>query len=294
MKRINILGDLNLDIILSGMKTFPSLGKEILAKEHVMHAGGSAANTALMLASMDWPVKFFSRIGNDISGNKILEQLTSCGLEIDKISQSASDETGVTVSLTYPNDRMYITYPGTVASSKLVDFPEGYLSNGDHLHLTSYFLQKGLQPSVGELLKKAKACNMTTSMDPGGDPDQKWNMKDLEPYWQYLDWFMPNVEEIKGVCGTEDLDAAVNNFSSRVPGIIVKTGKDGAILRHQGNIESFSGNDIDVVDTTGAGDCFNAGFLYALLRNNSLREAVLAGIEYGEKAVSSHGLPIIK
>lgn len=294
MKRINILGDLNADVILSGMKTPPALGKEIIAEKYVMHAGGSAANTALMLASMDCPVKFFSRIGNDIPGDKILEQLAHCGLETDGILQSDSEKTGVTVSLTYPDDRMYITYPGTVASVKPADFPEGYLSAGDHLHLSSYFLQKALRPLVGELLKKAKSRNMTTSLDPGGDPEQQWDMKCLEPYWRYLDWFLPNRDEIKGICGAGSLKAAVRGFSSRVPGVLVKMGKDGAMLRCQGKIESFPGNNIDIVDTTGAGDCFNAGFLYALLKGGSRRELVLAGIECGEKAVSSHGLPIRK
>lgn len=294
MKPVNIIGDLNIDIIFSGMKYLPLPGREITAENCRTGIGGSAANTALMLAAMDCPVKLFSRIGDDHHGKKILADLHKYGLSAATVSIAESEPTGVTVSLTYPEDRIYVTCAGTVASTRLEDIESGYISRGAYLHLTSYFLQKGLQSSVGELLKTAKQAGMITSLDPGGDPERQWDIGPLKPYLKYLDWFMPNTDEIKAITGINILEKAVENFSSEVSGMVVKNGKDGTIMKYNGSIEKFSAIATEVIDTTGAGDCFNAGFLYGLASGYSLRESVWLGNKYGAEAVASYGLPIDK
>src|SRR3990172_1542506 len=120
------------------------------------------------------------------------------------IAWSDRQPTGITVSLTYPHDRMYVSHLGTVASTTLDDLPRGYLCPGAHLHLASYFLQKGLQPSVGRLLKEAKEIGMTTSLDPGGDPSRQWDASGLKESFRYLDWFLPNADEIRAITETKD------------------------------------------------------------------------------------------
>jgi len=292
MRTISVVGDLNIDIIFSGMREAPAFGREINADDCRTGVGGSAANTALMLAAMDCPVKLFSRIGNDDYGGGILKDLKCHGLSTETIIRSKTEATGLTVSLTYPHDRMYVSHAGTVATTRLEDLPEGYLSRGNHLHLTSYFLQKGLQPFIGKLLRDAKEMRMTTSLDPGGDPMDEWDFGALKPYLRYLDWFMPNADEIKAITGTDELEDAIRVFGGEISGIVVKAGEDGAMTLCDGIIENHSVIDVKAIDTTGAGDCFNAGFLYALTTRRSLKEAVALGNECGAKAVASHGLPL--
>lgn len=290
MKTVIVLGDLNIDIILSGIEKYPSPGKEILAEEHVVKAGGSAANVAAMLAVNGCPVQLFSQAGSDPFGRYAVESLKKYGLNTDKITFSKKDATGITVSLTYPDDRIYITYTGAVASMRLEDIRNGYISRGSHLHLTSYFLQKELRPSIGRLLQRAKKNGMSTSIDPGGDPSGEWDMSSLAECFQYLDWFLPNADEIKGMTGTGDIHRAVRDLPC-VKGLVVKTGPDGAITRYKGEIRHHPGYTVKITDTTCAGDCFDAGFLYGITTGRSFSEAVDLGNKFGARAVSCTGLP---
>lgn len=291
MKTVIILGDVNIDIILSGMLSPPAWGKEILADNCVMKLGGSAANVAAMLAMNGCPVRLFGCVGNDSNGRYLINSLEEFRIETNTICIADNETTGVTVSLTYPHERMYISHLGTVASTKLENLSDGYLRKGSHLHLTSYFLQKGLRASVGGLLKQAKEIGMTTSLDPGGDPSGEWDLSDLQGYLQYLDWFMPNADEMKGVANKRNIEDAVINFAREVTGLVVKMGPQGAITRYEGRVEHWPGLDVQAIDTTCAGDCFDAGFLYSLTGGNPLSEAVHRGNEYGAQAVLNVGLP---
>jgi len=291
MKTVIIIGDVNIDIILSGMRSAPALGKEILADSSVMKLGGSAANVAAMLAMNGCPVRLFGCVGNDSNGRYLINSLKEFRVDTDTICIADNEPTGITVSLSYPHERMYISHLGTVASTKLENLPDGYLRKGCHLHLASYFLQKGLKASVGSLLKQAKEIGMTTSLDPGGDPSGEWDISDLRAYFQYLDWFMPNADEMKAVTKNRNIEDAVINFAQEVTRIVVKMGPQGAITRYKGNVEHWPGLDVKAVDTTCAGDCFDAGFLYSLTCGNPLPKAVQMGNKYGAQSVLNVGLP---
>ena len=292
MKTVIVLGDLNLDVILAGMEDYPCLGKEILAQTHLVEAGGSAANVASMLAADGCPVRLFSRVGNDSAGDYVVKSLEQRGVDTATIVRSNDQPTGITVSLTYSHDRMYISHLGTVTSTALDDLPDGYLCPGAHLHLSSYFLQQKLQPSVGRLLQEAKEAGMSTSLDPGGDPSGQYDMSGLNEYFQYLDWFMPNADEIRAIANTKNVEEAIRAFSPEVVGLVVKMAARGAMTRYRGNVEHTEGHAVPVVDTTCAGDCFDAGFLHGLSRGGSTADAVRLGNEYGAKTVSRVGLPL--
>jgi len=292
MKTIVILGDLNIDLIFSGLKTVPALGREILAKDYRLKIGGSAANTACVLASVGCPVRFFGVAGDDFFGRWIIDELKKCGLDAGTVRLANGQHTGVTVALTYASDRMYITDSGTVAATGLKDMANGYLNRGGHLHLAAYFLQKNLRPAVGGLIRRAKKIGMTTSLDPGYDPEDKWDLSAMEPYWQYLDFFLPNEKELISIVGINDFEQALLAFPSEVNGVVVKTGAHGALLRYKGKVEKHSALDeVKAIDTSCAGDCFNAGFLLGINRGYPVEDAVRLGNKYGAAAVSCVGLP---
>ena len=292
MRPINVVGDLNIDLILSGLEDEFGLGREVIASRRDVSVGGSAANVASLLAAHGCPVRLFAQVGGDSEGKSIIETLSARGLPVDTISISREDRTGITVSISYPHDRAYITFPGTVGSTTLEDLNDGYLQAQGHLHLASIFLQKSLRASIGTLLERAKALGMTTSLDPGGDPDGNWDISDLKAYFRYLDWFLPNADELCAISATHDLDAALDSVPDTVS-IVVKAGSDGAVLRYQGEILRFPAvpTSAAVVDTTCAGDCFDAGLLLGLMQGQSVSEAVNLGNQLGADSVTCVGLP---
>jgi sugar/nucleoside kinase (ribokinase family) len=291
MINIHILGDLNLDIILSGLEDLPTFGEEILASGCVMKPGGSAANVAIMLAVNDCPVSLFAQVGNDHAGKLLLQDLLTFGIDTETISISKQGATGLTVSLTFSKDRMYITHPGVVRTTSRKHLVDRYIESHTHLHLTSYFLQAALRREVGKILRTAKTAGMSTSLDPGGDTNGHWDISDLREHFQFLDYFMPNSDEICAITDRDELHAALLAFPKEAQAVIVKAGAHGALTRYHGEIEEYPAMPATVVDTTCAGDCFDAGFLFGLYRGETFQNAVQRGLQFGAQAVSTLGLP---
>jgi sugar/nucleoside kinase (ribokinase family) len=245
----------------------------------------------MMLALNGHPVRFYGEVGQDQAGILVREGLRTYGMNVDGVHVSDRGSTGITVSLTYPRDRMYITYPGTTSTTELEQGWHEVLQGGGHLHLASFFLLKGLRKRAGALLRKAKAAGMSVSFDPGGDPSDTWDISDLEDSLQFIDVLMPNADEIRGLTGLQDLENALSAFPESVQCIVVKAGSEGAFIRYRGEIERHRGFKVDVQDTSCAGDCFDAGFLHGWLRGEDLRRCIRWANLFGAQAVSVLGLP---
>ena len=295
MKEIIVLGDLCWDVYLGGMRRYPEMGVEVFADHGSMKPGGSGANTAMVLAMCDYPVRFYGSVGDDSAGGRILEDMAVYGLDTCWINRMAGLQTGFTVVLSYEEEqeRMLVTSPGTLCKAALDDFLPGYLKKGAHLHLSSFFIQQGLAPATGELLKLARMEGMTTSLDPGYDPRGGWDISAFGSSMEYLDWFMPNELEFMAISGGDDLIRAMEDFAPELPGLVVKAGARGAFLRreNENGIKQFPPEPFDVLDTTCAGDSFNAGFLLSLGRGDSPEEAVLMGNRFGGACSRVMGLP---
>jgi sugar/nucleoside kinase (ribokinase family) len=147
---------------------------------------------------------------------------------------------------------------------------------------------------MGELLQRAKEGGMSTSLDPGGDPSGKWDMSCLRRYYRFIDWFLPNSDEIRGVTGAGSLLEALRTLPGAVRCLAVKAGERGVYTRYEGRVEHFPAISVTVVDTTCAGDCFDAGFLAGILEGESFADAVRLGLSYAAQAVATVGLPIKK
>jgi sugar/nucleoside kinase (ribokinase family) len=291
LSSIHVLGDLNLDIILSGLEGTPAFGKERIASACRVKPGGSAANVSMMLAINNCPVRLYAQAGNDEAGRLAIKQLERYGLDTRTISISAVHTTGLTVSLTFPEDRMYVTYPGSVAQTRARDLTRGFIDDSAHLHLSSFYLQTSLKNDMGAILRTAKSAGMSTSLDPGGDTSDSWNMAELIELLQYLDYFMPSSDEICAMTGKEDVHEAVSAFPGEAGIVIVKAGARGALTRRGNTVEAYPAIPVDTVDTTCAGDCFDAGFLYGLYTGYSFEGAIQKGLQFGAQAVSTLGLP---
>jgi sugar/nucleoside kinase (ribokinase family) len=144
---------------------------------------------------------------------------------------------------------------------------------------------------------------MTTSLDPGRTAVKRpgggstagrakpWDLSPLSPYFEYLDWFMPNGGELGGVTGIADPGRALESLSADLKGVVVKLGAAGALIRHGGTVKAVPALVAYPLDTTCAGDCFDAGFLCGLSMGLPIEKTAELGNLFGALAVSCLGLP---
>ena len=272
-----VAGELNTDLILNGLGELPQIGKEILARDMTFTLGSSSAIFACNLSTLGANVNFIGKVGQDSFADKIIKDLEDKKVSVSSILFSRTAATGMTVALNYGQDRAMITYPGAIEEFTAGDVTDQLLRTARHLHVSSVFLQPGLRPGIHGLLARAKALGLTTSMDPQWDPAEKWDL-DLPALLPYVDVFLPNLTELKKLTGKEDVHTAIEAIRSHAHIVAVKDGDagahiwDGKTLFHQRPFLNPA-----VIDSIGAGDSFNAGFIYKFIQHHSLQQCA----EYG-------------
>lgn len=257
-----VVGELNVDLILNSIDSFPEMGKEKLAKNMTLTLGSSSAIFASNLSALGAKVSFIGKIGNDSFGNLVIESLKSKKVNTNYLIRSDEWNTGATIVLNYNEDRAMVTYAGAMEHLTISDISDEAISSAKHLHFSSYFLQPGMQSGIAELFKKAKDKGLTTSLDIQWDPNEKWNFnyKEVLPF---VDIFLPNEQEALLLTNENNLDNAITELSPFAKQIVVKLGSKGSLLVNGGKkILKKSFLNKNVVDAIGAGDSFNAGFIF--------------------------------
>ena len=283
-----VIGDLNIDLILSGIPKLPAYGEEVLATGITQRLGGSAANFAVCCARLGLSVALVANVGDDDFGAFLLGELERWGIATDHVGTHPELITGITVSLSGGRDRAFVTCVGTIDSLRGEDVPRELLPRCRHMHIASYFLQTRLQPDCPSLTRAAHAAGLGVSLDTGYDPAQRWN-GDLLELISEVDIFLPNEVEAQAIAGTTDPEAALAVLSAVVPVAVVKLGPHGAIASagpRTVHVPSFA---VRVADTTCCGDAFNAGFIDALLAGRPLPDAVARGNGCGALMASVMG-----
>jgi sugar/nucleoside kinase (ribokinase family) len=176
-----------------------------------------------------------------------------------------STATGVTLILPHGRERHILTYPGTMANLRLRDLDIEYLKSAKHFHLSSLFLQRSLEPDLPALFKELKAAGLTISLDTNDDPSGQWGGV-LDELLAYVDILLPNEMEACRMARKATVDEAIEELGRRVPCVAVKCGSRGSIVRVEGKTFSAPAVYVTPVDTIGAGDSFNAGFLFGWLK----------------------------
>jgi sugar/nucleoside kinase (ribokinase family) len=270
---IAIVGEINLDLILYGLPETMPTERELLANNFRMTLGSSSAILAHNLATLGSQVGFTTCVGPDAMGEIALEYLRDSGVDLSHVIPSPnSTATGVTLILPHGKNRHILTYPGTMLELRYADLDLVYLKSARHFHMSSLYLHRGLLPDVPRLFRELKAAGLTTSLDTNDDPDDRW--EGLEEILPHVDVFLPNKQEACLIAGTEHLEEAVEHLAKRVPLLVVKLGPQGAVLRKGSQEIRAAGNKVDVVDTVGAGDSFDAGFLHKFVGGAELEECL--------------------
>jgi len=285
---IAVIGELNVDLLASGLTCGPRLGQEILASDFEITLGSATAIFACGIARLGRGVTFVARVGNDKFGQFCVDKLAEQGISIDHISVSPGSRTGVTIVLSTPEDRAMVTYLGAIAELAFKDIPIDVLDGHRHLHLTSFYLQRGLQPDFATLIAIAKQKGLTTSFDPNSDPEQGRNERVLEVA-RKTDILFLNEPEARLMTGQTDVRLACVYLGQHCPLVVVKLGAKGSVAYRGGEFIAANGFQVEAVDTTGAGDSFAAGFVHWFLQGRDLGECLTAGNACGALSSTKAG-----
>lgn len=283
-----VVGELNADLILQDIPSFPQMGKEILANNMSLTMGSASAILATNITRLGLKVGFSGKLGDDQFGNVVLDTLNERGVNIDGIQISPDAKTGVTVVLSYPEDYAMVTHMGAMATFGVDDVDFEYVKQSKHLHLSSYYLQPEMRKGAAELFRRAKEAGLTTSFDPGWDPEEEWN-DDIYELLRYVDVFMPNEQEAQYIAGEVDIDAALEKLSEYCEVVVVTQGSRGSVYRAGGETIRAGVFAVEPSDTTGAGDSFNAGFLSQWLAGEDIRKCITYGSACGAIATTKLG-----
>lgn len=274
---ISIAGEINMDMILYGLCEDLPMDRELLATGFEATLGGSSAILAHNLGALGKRVGFITRVGADELGRMALDRLAESGVDLSHaIHGAGSTNTGVTILLHHGARRRILTYPGTMSVMSRADLNFEYLASARHFHLSSLFLQAALAPDLPALFHDLKQAGLTISLDTNDDPEDRWGGV-LHQLLEFVDVLLPNEEEACRMTRRDKVEEALLVLSQRVPCIAAKCGSRGALVQADGKLSEIPPVTVEPVDTIGAGDSFNAGFLVAYLEGADPVQCAAAG-----------------
>ena len=269
---ILIAGEINPDLILTGDVT-PEFGQvEKLVDSCTLAVGSSSAIFACGATRLGLRVAFIGMCGDDVFGRFMLDEMQKRNVDVSNVIIRPEGQTGLSVILNQGADRAILTYPGLIADLQASDIPNALLGKARHLHVASYFLQTQLQPDLPALFHRAHSLGLTTSLDTNYDPSEKWI--GFDELLSVTDIFLPNKTEALSITQSHDVESAATQLANKSKLVVIKLGADGAVLRTKDKTISTPSIPISIVDTIGAGDTFDAGFLYGYLNNWDLEKSL--------------------
>ncbi|MBN9385840.1 MAG: sugar kinase [Chitinophagaceae bacterium] len=261
-----VVGELNVDLIFNQLTSLPQVGKERLAGEMCLTLGSSAAIFASNLSVLGARVTFVAKTGRDVFGDFCVERLQLKGVDTSMLMRHGKLTTGATVVLNFGEDRAMVTHQGAMSYLGPDDITEEMLSAARHLHFSSYFLQPAFKGRLGDLFRRAKEAGLTTSLDVQWDPAEEWDL-DLPGVLPFVDIFLPNESELLCLTGKASVESALGFIGRAGNFILVKQGREGSTLWHKDKLcRGVPFINHSVVDAIGAGDSFNAGYIFKFLQ----------------------------
>lgn len=282
-------GNLVFDILVRPIDA-PRYGSTMWVDAIERHLGGNGANTAYGLALLGVPTHLLGAIGPDEFGEQVLSWLASAGVDLSGIERVAAPTAKSVVLVAANGERCLLHCPGAGAEAfqSPVDFT-GQFSGASHFHVANPFALAGMRRVAAESLRRAKTAGIGTSMDAGWDAKGEW-MAVIGPCLAHTDLLMLNREEARMLSGHDDLGRAAAFLRNAGAGdIVVKLGEQGCCVFSEGREIRSPGFVVEAVDTTGAGDCFAAGFLAALHHGADYIEAARFANAVGARSAGSLG-----
>jgi len=299
--------EINPDLILSG-NVMPEFGQvEKLVDSATLAIGSSSAIFACGAGRLGLKVGFIGVCGNDVFGRFMLDEMPKQNVDVGNVIVRSDGQTGLSVILSNGSDRAILTHSGLIAELEASDISDDLLRQSSHLHVASYFLQTKLQPDLPNLFQRAHAFGVTTSLDTNYDPSEQW--LGFDELLSVTDIFLPNQTEALSITKSSDVESAARQLSTMARLVAIKLGADGALAYSSSLLPKGEGLGmreivhaksipVNVIDTVGAGDSFDAGFMYGYLNNwkleKSLRLACVCGALSTQQAGGTSGQPTLE
>jgi len=263
-KPVVCLGIMVADVVGRPVESFPDKGRLVLVDEMSLHTGGCAVNAAIGLAKLGIPVEVIGKVGNDAFGDFLLVELKKYLVGTKGVRRDETTGTSTTMVMVHPDgERSFIHYLGANARLRPEDIDFGLVQKSSILHFAGTFVLPGIdgEPSVA-LLRKARAAGVTIFLDTVWDASNRW-MELLAPYLPLIDYFVPSLGEAQQLTGLErPQDVARALLDGGVGVVALKMGAEGCLVMTQkGEKFPVPAFKVQVVDATGAGDAFAAGFI---------------------------------
>jgi sugar/nucleoside kinase (ribokinase family) len=285
-----VVGDVMVDVLAS--MSGPLAHGSDTPSRVTTAGGGSAANVACWLARQGVPTSYVGKVGDDPLGRESVVALHGCGVTT-YVSHDHERATGTCVVLVEPGgERSMLPDSGANTSLTPADLPQEPFRPGAHLHLSGYtLLNEGCREAALAAISMANAAGMTVSVDPSSAaPLRSVGAARFLAWTRGVDLLLANRDEAAVLAGTADPHQAAQHLGDDYREVVVKLGADGA-LWHRGFISASAPAErgVEVVDTTGAGDAFAAGFLASWLLHPEPETALAAGNRLAARAVSVVG-----
>jgi len=289
-RRIVVVGDIATDVVARYRGSL-HVGSDTQS-EIASYGGGSAANVSAWLAHAGIRPTLVGRIGDDAAGRGQVDELTAAGVDVCvRIDDSLA--TGcVVVLVDSQGDRTMLPDRGANGVLAPDDLPPAVFESGGHLHLSAYpLLHQSSRAAALEALVMARAAGMTTSIDPSSvAPLRAAGAGAFMEWTRSVDLCIANLDEARLLAGLgSPPDIAKRLASSTYGQVVVKCGAAGALWSDGESVVSAPATDVDVIDTTGAGDAFAAGFLARWTADAPVTDALAFGAELAAVAVVTIG-----
>lgn len=294
------VGTVNVDQLMGPLPHWPEPGTETVYPEYEMRIGGGVGNFGAALMALDAHQHMVVNVGKDAMGDWLCDQFG----DLARHWHRSDTVTSVTFGLTHPDkERTFLSNEGHSSlfdATMVRDMLRGIDVDHAFVMFVGSFLMPGLVPDcealMAELSSKGAIIALDTAWPTGG-----WSVDvqdHLERWLRHVDVLLLNDAEVAGILGVSvdelasDLSTYLSHLADKLHDnavIVIKRGAAGASAFAEGKLihEPVPGP-VDVVDTVGAGDCFNAGFLMALQHQADLQSALRAGIEVAGKAIASN------
>lgn len=283
-----VVGEINPDLILRG-DVAPAFGQiEKTIDDATLTIGSSSVIFACGAARLGLRVAFVGTVGHDLFGQFMCAQMAAYSIDVSGVTIDPALRTGLSVILSHGADRAILTYPGSIAALRYDQIDLHMLDRARHLHLGAFYMLDALRPDVPALFAAARARGLTISLDTNYDPSERWD-GGLAEAISLVDLFLPNEAELCAIAGSADVEVALGRLAGRVPLIGVKLGARGGVARQGHTIVRAPALPVPVADTTGAGDSFDAGFVYGFVQGWGLEETLRLACACGSLSTRAAG-----
>lgn len=286
------LGIMVADVVGRPVRALPDAGRLVLVDEMGLHTGGCAVNTATALARLGLPVEVIGKVGVDPFGDFLLQALDKRGVVTRAVSRDADAGTSVTMVMVDPDgERRFVHYLGANAQLTLSDIDFRVVDNASILHVAgSLVLPRIDGEPTAELLERARSAGVITFLDTVWDDTGRW-MDLVAPSLPYTDYFVPSLAEGQALTGLDEPETVAQALLDHGVGTVgLKMGAEGCLVTTEaGGSFRVPAFEVDVVDATGAGDAFAAGFIAGVWKGWALERTARFANAVGALCVTGLG-----